>query len=95
MSAHSQREPKEDDESRKREPTEDSATLEIAPGEPVPPGFEGEINRRAQIQVRYALTAILIFYLFGTVRIILILPASVFIILDFNVGDINNCYLSR
>lgn len=61
LSSHSQREPKEDDESRKREPTEDSATLEIAPGEPVPPGFEMEINRQAQIQVRYALASILVF----------------------------------
>ncbi|KAJ8916865.1 hypothetical protein NQ315_005872 [Exocentrus adspersus] len=40
------------DQPRKDEPEEAPITIDIAPGEPVPPGFEGEVGRVAQIQER-------------------------------------------
>ncbi|XP_023015963.2 uncharacterized protein CG7065 isoform X1 [Leptinotarsa decemlineata] len=37
---------------RQEEPAEEVVSLEIAPGEPVPPGFEEEVGRSSQIQER-------------------------------------------
>lgn len=36
---------------QKDDSEQEAITIDIAPGEPVPPGFEGEIGRVAQIQV--------------------------------------------
>lgn len=32
-------------------PFEDEADIQVAPGEPVPPGFEGKVQKVAEIQV--------------------------------------------
>ncbi|XP_018574975.1 uncharacterized protein CG7065 isoform X2 [Anoplophora glabripennis] len=40
------------DKPRRDEPDDDPITIDVAPGEPVPPGFEEEIGRVAQIQER-------------------------------------------
>ncbi|KAL1489168.1 hypothetical protein ABEB36_014107 [Hypothenemus hampei] len=43
----------DDNTNDQRSVINDSVTrVDVAPGEPVPPGFEGEINRKAQIQER-------------------------------------------
>lgn len=63
--------------------SEEEQTIQIAPGEPVPPGFEGEIVKLCEIQVSieviiiYDLAKILL-GLLGTILVLLVLCQNLF-----------------